>query len=233
MASADLLALSLHRPGPAIYSPLAGSWLALAGARARPRRRASPSGSMMTRMDADSDELDLIRAAARGDARAQAILVRANLARVHSVAYRIVLDAQIAEDIAQETFLRAWKALPGWEPRARLSTWLHTVALNLARDHLRRKREALSDALPERIDTALRPDERLDQSQRIARMETAIASLPERQREALTLCAMEGHTNISAAEIMGVSVEALESLLARARRRLKTRLFGGSEGQGT
>lgn len=194
--------------------------------------RAWPSGSMMTRIDTLTDEDELIRAAASGDARAQSFLVRDNLPRVHALAFRLVRDAQIAEDIAQEAFLRAWKVLPDWQPRARLSTWLHTVALNLARDYLRRKRETTSDQVPERIDTALRPEERLDQSQRIARMEAAIASLPQRQGEALTLCAIEGHTNISAAEILGISVEALESLLSRARRGLKALLIAGEEGYG-
>ena len=106
-------------------------------------------------------------------------------------------DASEAEDVTQETFLRAWKALPGWEPRAKFSTWLHRVALNLCYDRLRKRREVTMEILPERTDPAA----------------------------ALTLCALQGHTQSEAADIMDVSVEALESLLARARRTLRASLL--------
>ena len=78
-----------------------------------------------------------------------------------------------------------------------------------------------------------RPDERLDQSQRAGWIMSAINNLPDRQREALVLCALDGHTNITAAEIMGVSVEAMESLLARGRRKLKTLLQDQERETGT
>ncbi len=74
---------------------------------------------------------------------------------------------------------------------------------------------------PEQVDGALRPDEALDQKQRLSALQTAINELPDRQAAALTLCAIEGHTNIDAAETMEISIEALESLLARARRTLR------------
>lgn len=134
-------------------------------------------------------------------------------------------DRAEAEDVTQETFLRAWKALPDWEPKAKFSTWACTVALNLCRDRLRKKKPVLMDELPERLDTALRPDEALASSQAKANIDAKIAALPERQREAISLCALEGMGNIEAAKAMDVSVRALESLLARARRSLRETLL--------
>ena len=86
------------------------------------------------------------------------------------------------------------------------------------------------DELPERVDTALKPEEALQSQQALQGIEDKIAALPERQREALSLCALEGMTNIEAAKAMDVSVRALESLLARARRSLRASLSAEQEG---
>ena len=80
------------------------------------------------------------------------------------------------------------------------------------------------DELPDRIDTALRPEEALASSQTQDWIAAQIQALPERQREAISLCALEGMSNIEAAQVMDVSVRALESLLARARRALRPSL---------
>ena len=149
---------------------------------------------------------------------------------VFRVAYRMLQDRAEAEDVTQETFLRAWKTLPDWKPNAKFSTWACTVALNLCRDRLRKKKPVLMDELPERVDTGLRPEEALASQQAQAGIAAKIGALPERQREALTLCALEGMTNIEAAAAMDVSVRALESLLARARRALRASLTADEVG---
>lgn len=176
-------------------------------------------------------ELDQITRAANGDRAAQAALVNRNMPIVFRVAYRMLQDRAEAEDVTQETFLRAWKTLPNWQPKAKFSTWACTVALNLCRDRLRKKKPVLMDEVPERIDTALRPEESLASQQAISGIERKIAALPERQREALSLCALEGMTNIEAAATMDVSVRALESLLARARRALKAAMSAEQAGE--
>lgn len=176
-------------------------------------------------------ELDQITRAASGDRAAQAALVNRNMPIVFRVAYRMLQDRAEAEDVTQETFLRAWKTLPDWQPKAKFSTWACTVALNLCRDRLRKKKPVLMDELPERIDTGLRPEQSLESKQALQRIETKIAALPERQREALSLCALEGMTNIEAAATMDVSVHALESLLARARRALRAGLSAELAGE--
>lgn len=173
-------------------------------------------------------DLSEIERAAGGDCRAARAIVHRYSPQVFALASRMLDDREAAEDVTQETFLRAWKVLPNWKPKAKLSTWLHRVALNLCYDALRKKRETLMAEPPERVDAALRPDQVLDQQQRVDAIGIAIATLPERQAAALALCALEGRSNIEAAEIMQVSIEALESLLARARRSLRSKLNQGA-----
>ena len=84
------------------------------------------------------------------------------------------------------------------------------------------------DELPEQADAALHPEQALSQKQASDRINTLVDALPDRQKAALSLCAFEGLGNIEAAEAMGVSIEALESLLARARRKLRLELAGES-----
>lgn len=175
------------------------------------------------------NELDEIASAAAGDAVAQAALVNRHMPVVFRVSYRMLQDRAEAEDVTQETFLRLWKALPSWQPKAKLSTWACTVALNLCRDRLRKKKPVLMDELPEHVDPALRPEQALASNQAQARIHAGIQALPERQREALSLCALEGLSNIEAADMMEITVHALESLLARARRKLKVTLLEETE----
>ena len=173
----------------------------------------------------DSDvEADQIKRAAAGDPAAVRAIVVRHTARLHALAFRMMRSQEDAEDVVQEAFLRAWKVLPRWEPKAKLSTWLHRVTLNLCYDRLRKTREQLHADPPEMVDPAPLPDTIL-QSQQIAdRLHMALAQLPDRQRAALSLCALEGHSNREAADILEVSVEALESLLSRGRRQLRSRL---------
>lgn len=176
-----------------------------------------------------SSDLDQISRAAAGERGAASALVARYSPGILSVAMRMLGSREEAEDVTQETFLRAWKALPDWEPKAKFSTWLHRVALNLCYDRLRKRRELTMDTLPEQVDTALRPDQALAQKQRVRAVEAAIAALPERQSAALVLCAIEGHSQKEAAEIMEIGERALESLLARARRTLRETGLAGMD----
>jgi RNA polymerase sigma factor (sigma-70 family) len=130
-----------------------------------------------------------------------------------------------AEDVAQEAFLRIWQHAPRWrEGEARFDTWLHRVALNLCYDRLRKQRDEPADQLPEAADPGPLPDARLDARSRDQRVQAALAGLPARQREALVLNYYQELSNVEAASLMGITVEALESLLARARRNLRAQL---------
>lgn len=172
-------------------------------------------------MTADRDADQIKRAAGGDPAAIRAIVVR-NTAPLHALAFRMLRSQEDAEEVVQETFLRAWKALPNWKPKAQLSTWLHRVALNLCYDRLRKRREHVMAEPPDIVDDGPGPQGQLERRQDIERVHGAIAQLPERQQAALSLCALEGYTNKMAAEILDVSVDALESLLSRARRQLRT-----------
>lgn len=171
-------------------------------------------------------DAELVRSAGAGDARAAEALVRRHLPRMTAVARRMLNDAAEAEDVAQEVFLRVWREAPRWKPgAAKFETWMHRVALNLCYDRLRRRREHPdAEAGLYVADGAPLASEEWLARQRAAKVQNALATLPERQRAAITLVHFQEMSNIAAAEMLEVSVEALESLLARGRRALKAAL---------
>lgn len=172
----------------------------------------------------DPDEALVLRVAA-GEAAAVRALTARKLPRMLALAQRMLGDTPDAEDVAQEAMIRAWRQAPKWRPgAARFDTWLHRVALNLCYDRLRRRREIAMDQPPDRADEGPAPDRGLEAADVGRRVAQAMQALPDRQREAVALCHYQDLTNIEAAAIMGVSIEALESLLSRGRRALRTAL---------
>jgi RNA polymerase sigma-70 factor (ECF subfamily) len=152
---------------------------------------------------------------------------------VAGFAGRILADSAEAEDVAQETFLRLWREADRWQPRARLSAWLFRVAYNLCIDRIRKRRGMIGfDTIADPPSPARNAEERLAEAEIAARVEQAIGALPARQRAAIALVHQQGLGNIEAASVLGISVEALESLLARGRRQLKDILSPLSAGEG-
>ncbi len=170
-----------------------------------------------------------MRRTAKGDPVAFRALADAHLAKIMNYAYRLLHDRTEAEDIAQETFLRLWKDAGRYEPKARVTTWLHRIAHNLCIDRMRGRREQPSDTLDEER-TSQEPGGLLDRKRVALEVGHALAELPERQRAAITLVHYQGLSNIEAAAVLDVNVDALESLLARGRRSLREKL-GRTEGQ--
>ncbi len=159
---------------------------------------------------------------ADGDQTAFAALMQRHLSAVLATARRIVRDESEAEDIAQEAFLRLWNSAQTLEAgRFGMRPWLRRVASNLAIDWLRKaKRLDVTDKVPEQIDEAgqLPALEAADVSNRI---EQALANLPTRQRIAVSLFHFDEMSQREVAKLMNLSEDALESLLARGRRRLR------------
>ena len=178
--------------------------------------------------DVPSDTV-LMRGIAAGDHAAMRILMRRHLPRCVRLAYRITGQAAAAEDIAQEVFLRIWQHAGRWkspeETGAAFTTWLYRVVTNVSIDYQRKRsfvpwsdqEESIADSTPNAEQWMTRQDNQQE-------VQKALAALPDRQRVAFVLCCFEEKTNSEAAEIMGIGVKALESLLVRARQDLRLRL---------
>ncbi len=189
------------------------------------RRAGHNQTGALLKQETDSDEA-LVRRAGLGDKAAAAQLVERHTRMIYASSYRMLGSAAAAEDAVQETFLRLWRHAGKWKPQgAKFETWLYRIAMNYCLDQLRKtKREAPEEAAPERADSGDRQDQKIFAAERRFAIDEALEKLPERQKLAITLCHYQEMSNIEAAEIMDVSVEALESLLARGRRALRTSL---------
>ncbi|HEU0223691.1 MAG TPA: RNA polymerase sigma factor [Paracoccaceae bacterium] len=182
----------------------------------------------------ETDEALLSRFAG-GDQLAARILTGRHAGRILSLARRMLRDEAEAEDVAQEAMLRLWRIAPDWRSgEARVSTWLYRVTANLCTDRLRRARNrtiALEDA-PDPPDQRPSVQQALETRERVAALLAAIEALPERQRDAVRMRHFDELSNIEIAELMETSVEAVESLLARARRSLAATLGARRQGLG-
>jgi RNA polymerase sigma-70 factor (ECF subfamily) len=178
---------------------------------------------------AEPSDAALLALYAGGDQAAARMLTARHAPRVFALARRMLADVPEAEDVTQETMLRLWKIAPDWQAdRATLSTWLYRVASNLCIDRLRRRgrpgRVLAGNALPEIPDETPGPERRLLARDQAAALAQALDTLPDRQRLAIVLRHFEDRSNPEIAAILDASVEAVESLLARARRDLAARL---------
>ncbi len=161
---------------------------------------------------------------AGGDDAAYRTLVERHLRRIHAFAARTLGDVSEAEDVAQETCERMWAHASRWQSgKGQLSTWLHRVALNLCLDRLRKRREEPADNI-EVEDPAPAAADILEQQEIATHVRRALNRLTDQQRAAIALCYYQGLQNSQAAEVMELSVEAVESLLARGRRSMRTQL---------
>ncbi len=170
----------------------------------------------------DTDDALVLRLADGCDA-AMAALSDRHLRPVLACAWRILGDRAEAEDVAQETFVRLLRKAPEWQPDGpALRSWLLRVATNLCLD--RRRARARIAPMPDDIERFEDRDKApLDDDLAIRRaVRRAVGDLPDRQRVALVLVHFQGLSGQEAANALGVSAEAVESLLARARRRLRT-----------
>lgn len=179
-----------------------------------------------------SDDTLLARYGAGDRAAARALTLRL-VPRVLGYATRLLGDRAEAEDIAQEAMLRLWRMAPGWRPgEAQVSTWLYRVVSNLVTDRRRARARHPADTLddaPEPADAAPAALTQLIAQDRLAALDAALALLPDRQRQAVVLRHLEGLANPEIAAIMGIGVEAVESLIARGKRGLAAALDGRRE----
>ncbi|HYD16895.1 MAG TPA: RNA polymerase sigma factor [Patescibacteria group bacterium] len=178
--------------------------------------------------DEAKDDAGLMRQIAGGDQRAFQRLMQRHLQRTVRLATRIMGGTLAAEDVAQEAFIRVWKHAKDWEAPSRsgakFTTWLYRIVLNLCIDEKRKNRFSNIDDIPEPVDTGLGAQGGMEQQEQSRRVRAALDELPERQRAALVLCFYEEFSNKEAADMLGISVGAVESLLVRSRRYLRDKL---------
>ncbi|MGF1651215.1 MAG: sigma-70 family RNA polymerase sigma factor [Hyphomicrobiaceae bacterium] len=179
----------------------------------------------------DDGDVDLLGAIAAEDREAFRMLVEAQIDRIAFAARRVLGDPDEALDVAQDTFLRLWEKAPDLAARrgqgigdTNLGGWLRRVAVNLAIDRLRARRRLEEGG--ERAETAVAPTQlsaiAADQASEVVL--TALAQLPDRQRVAITMFHFEDLSQREIAETLDLSEDAVESLLARGRRKLRTLL---------
>ncbi len=179
---------------------------------------------------ADLGDDTLLVLYANGDPDAARLLMQRLLPRVLRYASRLLSDRAEAEDVAQDAMLRLWRVAPVWRAgEAQVSTWLYRVATNLCTDRLRgrgRKPVVTSDDAPEIADGGVGAEAGLIEADRMAALQAALDTLPDRQRQAVVLRHIEGLTNPDIAQVMDIGVEAVESLTARGKRALAAALSG-------
>jgi RNA polymerase sigma-70 factor (ECF subfamily) len=157
--------------------------------------------------------------------------------RLITVLEHLVRGQGIAEDLAQDVFLRVYRARKRYVPEAKFSTWLFTIANNVASNALRglsrRKEVTVAPSPGNKTDahsleqmakaaSGLMPTRQLDKTEMAEIVQVAMQSLNERQRMALLLSKFEGMSYVDIAQTMGLSVQAVKSLLSRARISLKS-----------
>ncbi len=177
---------------------------------------------------------ELMLAICKGDQSAYQAVVKEHLKPISHYAYRLLGNQKDTEDITQETFLKLWINAATWKPeKAKLTTWLHRITHNLCVDYLRKhSRMQTQDNFEEHlVDSSEETNDRnadftqrdlCRDSEKIRILDSALNQLPESQRSAIMLCTVQNFSNKEAAVIMDISVKALESIIARAKRSLKS-----------
>lgn len=168
-------------------------------------------------VEQDEDEI-LMRRIARGDQQALRRLMDRHMARSIRLAERIAGNSLDGDEIAQEAFMRVWRHADRFdEGRARFTTWLYRIVVNLALDRKRRRPLLPIESAEAVPDGSLPADEALMAREKQRLAEAALAQLPERQRAAIALVYLEGMSGKEGAAILNVSEKSFESLLSRGR----------------
>ena len=183
------------------------------------------AGAMKSREPEDPDAA-LMPRIAEGDASAYRLLVDRHTDRLLAFAERLVGDRATAEDVVQDSYLSVWRTAGRWTPRAKVRTWLYRIARNAALDRLRRRKPTVDPDAVTLIDPGALPDRMVASGDIAQAVRSALDSLPERQRAAIVMVHYEGLSGADASAALEVSVDALESLLARGRRALRAALSG-------
>ena len=173
---------------------------------------------------ANYNEAELVSQAQRGDRSAFGDLVRHHREGVINVVYRMCGDPQLAEDAAQEAFIRAWQKLPGYKPRSPFRNWLFRIATNVALDTLRRERETVELEAVQLQTPNASPESSYDHTEQAELVRAAVLALPPASRAVLVLREYEGLSYRQIAETLGIPIGTVMSRLNYARTQLAATL---------
>jgi RNA polymerase sigma-70 factor (ECF subfamily) len=172
----------------------------------------------------ESSELEIqwVRLAQAGDQQAYSELVRMYRDGVMRMVYRICGDMHLAEDVAQDTFLRAWQKLNMFQPRTSLRNWLYRIAANRTMDLLRREKSATDIEELDPQDFEKSPETRILMHERLGRVQSAVLSLPFASRSVLILREYEGLSYKEISETLDIPIGTVMSRINFARQKLMT-----------
>ena len=198
-----------------------------------------PPAAETTRWARTDKDVKLMLRFQNGDEAAFEELVRRNTARVHALVYRFLGDQNQLDDLTQEVFLRVYRTVGRYQPRAKFTTWLYRIVANLSFNALRSRRKHSPRSLDSlqpgeepvthgRISESHQPgpSEGLDAAELRRQVTAAMSRLPDNQRMAIVLNKYEGKNYQEIAEILNCSTMAVKSLLSRARENLRAALAG-------
>lgn len=180
--------------------------------------------------DTERTDTEWVRLAQEGDRAAFGALVRRYQDRIYRQLLHLVGSREEALELAQEVFIKAWQALPGWRPDAQFPTWLYRIASNVALDLLRRRKLVQFVALDDDYDGAAAapgPEDRLQARQGLRAMDAALARLVPEHREIILLREVEGLSYGELAASLDIDEGTVKSRLARARAALAA-IFQGT-----
>jgi len=164
-------------------------------------------------------DADLARRAASGDSDAYGQLVDRHAAAARRLARTVLQNAEDADDAAQEAFLLAWRHIARYDPARPFAPWLMRIVMNAAADLRRKRRVRTTEQIPaSTLSDSASPEEETDRVLFSARLESALAGLPERQRAAVVLFDAEGYAHADIAEMLGVPEGTVRSDVFHARR---------------
>jgi RNA polymerase sigma-70 factor (ECF subfamily) len=183
---------------------------------------------------AEVEDLELVRRFKNGDESAFDQLVRNHRPRIFAVLYRLVRNREDANDLSQDVFIRVFRSLSKFREESRLSTWLYRIAVNLAFNHLRRRRRVAQSRVEVPVDeetmlelpTQSTPQGDFHQSELRQAIRTAVESLPERQRAVFVLRQYDGLKNQEIAQVLGCAAGTVKAHYFFAVRRLQQHLKG-------
>jgi RNA polymerase sigma-70 factor, ECF subfamily len=171
------------------------------------------------------DDADLVKEFRRGNREAFSQLVSKYSRPLTMMILKLVRDEDEARDISQTAFLRAYQGFPRFNMASSFKTWLYSIALNAARDHLRRRKPMLSqDTLPDLPDPVESAGEQLDKFRNVERLRSAIAELPEKQRLTVQLRIYEEMDYEEIAEILGGTAAGARGNFFQAAKTLREKL---------